>query len=374
MSKDFTHILQAISNETEDVDFKFLANNFNLTGKDKNTTKVIGSANQGVREINSAWSAHDNVQRPTIVQAANAIPLRVKNIKENPNSVVSGTLISNSSVDNKMIRNLKGVGETTTDVMLDIKYMGTNSLQVLMDTNFEDVIKKASVEFNSEKAAAKTYLHLRSTLSTFEQERIMDSRIHEQVFGLTTAATQKLSKNLDILAPTKDMNLKESREYFKTLNDVRGKVKVVNGELKFESSIGKYVKKGENILNTKGYSDALTPFASKMTDGVFSFNYYNEEGLKLTDSEISKIINKEKDLLLKGRDHLKGNQAESSVIIEDILKRNKIKGQYAIEDISALGYAKTMTGGAEKGMTDIVYATTGQHNEKIKKVFEELGV
>lgn len=337
------------------------------------------------RELNYAMAGFDNLQRPTIAQLGNAIPLSVDKInesiksgainKENAAKVISGNILSSSLTDKKNYRNLVGVGETTTGVMLDVKYMTTNSLQVLMDNNFEKVINNASVDLQIEKKKlATTYMQLRDSISTFEQERIMDSRIAEATAGLVTARTQKLGKGFDI-TNTGDISKKEELKKLQMFTNARGKVYIdkKTNELVYKSSDGKLVKRGEKILDIKGHDGSLSPFAAKVDHGVFNFKFYNEEDIKVTDENISKIINKHKDLFFNSNGEFIKDKRQQSSIIEGLLQKQGIKGQYVIEDISALGYAKTMSG-SEKGMTDILFATTGKYNKNIKNVFSKLDV
>ena len=109
-----------------------------------------------------------------------------------------------------------------------------------------------------------------------------------------------------------------------------------------------------------------------MNEGVFNFNFYNSNGMKLKDSEINKIINENKSAFIKNNKLI--DKELLPVVLEKVLHEHGIKGQYVIEDVAALGYAKTMSSGSEKGMTDILYATTGRYNEHVKKVFENIGV
>lgn len=107
-----------------------------------------------------------------------------------------------------------------------------------------------------------------------------------------------------------------------------------------------------------------------MHHGVFNFNFYESDGTKLKDSDINKIIQKNLSLFVDGNNKPL-TQAEMAANLEKLLSKKDIRGQYAIEDVSAMGYVKTMTSGAEKGMTDIVYASTGSYNKKVKQFFEK---
>ncbi|MGL4877963.1 hypothetical protein [Paraclostridium dentum] len=374
--KNMQHILDAIADKGNvSDDFVKLIEDISFTGQEKKVTNMIGYSNKGHRPTNSVFGVFDNTQRPPITQSGNAMLLRVNdidNIKLGKTRILAGNLISSASMDNKLMRDVAGVGLATTDVMMDVSYVNSNALQVLMDTNFKKVISQKA-EDAANDSTERAYKYIRNSLSTFEQERIMNSRAHEAAFGLRTANTQKLSKNLDIAKPMREMNLNQATEFKELLLNHRGDFKIVNGEIDFTSSVGTYLKRGEAILKTSGFAGMDTPFSSKMSDGVFNFNFYKSDGTKLKDKEISKIINQNKSMFMKDNQLL--NKEEMINTLENLLaNKYSAKGQYAIEDIAALGYAKTMTGGAEKGMTDIVYATTGKYDPKVKKVFQDLNV
>ena len=372
MVKDIFHILDIIGeNGNTTADFKEVIKSLGFTGQEKKVSNAI-AYDGDTRPTNSTFGSFDNAQRPPITQSGNAKFLREADLKNANSNVIAGNLITTAATDRKTMRSFAGVGNATTDVMLDTYYVGTNALQVLMSSNFDKVIEEASVEFGSEEAAKKAYAYIKNTVSTFEQERIMDSRIHESIYGLQSASTQKLSKNIDIYSIAKELEDKELKKQFDLITKHRGNFSLVNGEIKFTSSIGTYVKRGEGTLKSKGFADIVSSFSSKMQEGVFNFNFYNANGMKLKDSEISKIINENKDAFI--RDGKLINKKFLPSILENILEEKGIRGQYVIEDIAALGYAKTMTSGAEKGMTDILYATTGRYNKNIKKAFTNMGM
>lgn len=373
--KDLNHILNIIADSGNVTsDFKASIKNLSFTGQEKKVSNAIGYA-EGSRPTNSTFGVFDNVQRPPITQSGNAQFLRVNDLdkaKAGKVDILSGNLISSAAMDKKTMREIAGVGKATTDVMLNTYYAGTSALQVLMNSNFNDVIENATAEYGSAEAAAKVYEHIKSTISTFEQERVMDSRTHEAIYGLQTARTQKLSKNIDIFSIVKELDNNDIKKQFDLITKHRGNFSLENGEIKFQSSVGTYVKRGEGTLKSKGFADLVSSFSSKMNEGVFNFNFYNSNGMKLRDSEINKIINENKSAFIKNNKLI--DKELLPVALEKVLHEHGIKGQYVIEDVAALGYAKTMSSGSEKGMTDILYATTGRYNEHVKKVFENIGV
>ena len=352
-----------VSNE-----FAFLTKELGFTGQEKKTSALIGI--RGYRPGNSTFSIFDNSQRPPITQSGNALQLRVDDIKKSKLGITAGNTLSSDIMDKRTMRNYFGLGKTTTDVMMDTTYVSSNALQVLIDNNFAKVMKDSNVDEKTKDIEKKAYNYIRNSISTFEQERIIDSRVHEAAYGLRTASTQKLSKNYDVSALLNELVGNDLKKQQEALLNYRGNFEFKNGELVFNSSPGKLVSRGESAVKWKGFAERNVDFASKMHHGVFNFNFYESDGTKLRDEDINKIIRKNLSKFLD-KNNQPLTQAEMAAKLEKILSKKGITGQYAIEDISAMGYVKTMTSGAEKGMTDIVYASTGSYNNKIKQFFKE---
>lgn len=376
IAKDIFHILDVVKdNGKVDKDFReVLKNVLGFTGQEKKVSGLIAYEGSE-RPTNSTFGSFDNTQRPPITQSGNAKFLRIDDIdnaRKGKANVIAGNIISSASTDRKIMREFTGVGKATTDVMLDTYYVSTNALKVLTASNFDDVIEKATVEYGTEEAVKNAYKYIRDSVSTFEQERIMDSRIHESIYGLQSAATQKLSKGTDIVSIVQDLEDGDLKKQMDLIGKHRGHFKIEGDDIIYKSSIGRYVRRGEGTIKSKGFADLTTSFSSKVRDGVFNFNYYNSNGMKLKDSEINKIIKQNKNKFM-----VDGKFVEKELfgsILDSILEESNIVGQYAIEDIAALGYAKTMTSGAEKGMTDILYATTGRYNKYVEKVFKNINM
>lgn len=372
LAKNISFVLDAINEgKNTDASFKYLSKQLGLTGSEKRVSELMGVV--GYRPGNSTFSIHDNNQRPPITQSGNALQLRIDEIKKSKFNIAPGNAISSDMMDLRTMREYHGIGRTTTDVMMDITYVNSSALQTLIDSNFEKVINNSSVDKHARKMKEKAYDYVRNSVSTFEQERVIDSRVHESAFGLRTANTQKLSKGYDIVSLTRELEGSDYEKQVSALLDYRGNFVITkSGELRYNSSHGKLVKRGESVVKWKGFGDINNSFASKMDNGVFNFNFYESDGTKLKDNEINKIV-KENKALFFDENNKPLTQYEMANKLEEILAKRNIKGQYAIEDISAIGYAKTMTAGAEKGMTDIVYATTGSYDANVRKFFEKTG-
>lgn len=368
--KNIGFILEKIRNDGNITkEFAYLSEGLGFTGQEKKVSKFIGV--KGYRPINSTLSIFDNAQRPPVTQSGNALQLRIDDIKKSKTGITPGNIISSDMMDARTMRYYHGLGNTTTDVMMDTTYVSNNALQIILDNNFKKVIEDANVDEKTKNIQKRAYDYIRNSISTFEQERVIDSRVHEEAFGLKTAATQKLSKNYDTNILLNELSENDLKKQQDALLNYRGTFEVKEGKIIYSSSPGKLVNRGESAVKWKGFADRNADFTSKMHYGVFNFNFYESDGTKLRDEDINKIINKNSSLFFNKDKPL--TQAEMVAKLEDLLSKKNIIGQYAIEDVSAIGYVKTMTSGVEKGMTDILYTSTGSYNKKVKQFFKETG-
>lgn len=377
MVKDFPHILEAIIKHDGYIAQEVIDIFNNKLSFTAHATKKNGAiAYEGTdRPHNSTFGIFDNTQRPTITQAGNSKFLRMDEdttefLKRK--NVWMGNVVETSYTAKKTYRDFYGIGKATTDVMLDTYYAGTQALKVIMDSNFEKVMKESTIKFQTEETAEQVYKYIRDTVSTFEQERIMDSRIFEQIYGLQSAQVQKLSKGIDIKSISKDLTEEELEQQKKFIGKHLGDIIFTdNGDVVYESSIGTHIKRGQGTIKSKGFADLTASFSSKVKDGVFNHYYYNSAGMKLSDRDINKIIQENKDKFMENGKFV--DKHAFRLRLDELLESKSIYGQYVIEDMNALGYAKTMTSGSEKGMTDILYATTGKYDAEVRKVFENIG-
>ena len=370
--KNMKFVLEAISSGGNvDNNFKTLIKDLGFTGQEKKVSDTYGV--YGSRPGNSTLFLHDNIQRPTVTQSGNALELRVDDIKKSKFNIKAGNTITSKMMNKRTFGESELIGKTATDVMMDITYVDSSALQTLLDSNFKKVIEASNVDAHTQEMKKRAYKYVKESISTFEQERILDSRVHEAAFGLKTASTQKFSKTFDIVNIMNNLDEKNFDKQLKALVNFRGSFELNEaGDLIYKSSKGKLLKRGEEAFKWEGFAGLNNSFVSKMHNGVFNFNYYNENGVKLNEKEINKIIKENKSLFFD-KNNKPLTQLEMANKLEKALEKKGIKGQFAIEDISALGYAKTMTSGVEKGMTDIVYAATGSYDKNVKAFFQETG-
>lgn len=374
LSKNIGHILQMVGKHAKvDGTVKQMIEQISMTTNDKQMSSMIGIL--GNMSTFSPQAFIDNLQRPPILAAGNAIPIRAEAIKKLEgefSGVLSGNLISTAEIDKKTMRYVAGVGETTTDVMMDIAYVSTNALEIIKDNNVNKVLANNTVE-NKYKEHLITMFEKMANMNTYEQERHMDARIAEKLYGIMPAKIQNISASKDIVGALKAMNLDEADKQLKQIIEVNGDIFFdKEGKLVYKKAIGKEVRRGESVLKVMGFNNSLETISPNMQHGIFTHRYQKSNGMILTDEEISNILNNHKNSFIDKNGKVI-NKLEAMSTLERILQNNySAKGVYRIEDINAAGYIKPTTSSAEKGMTNLNYVKTGQFDSKIKQFFKKI--
>lgn len=246
--KNMKFVLEAISSGGNvDNNFKTLIKDLGFTGQEKKVSDTYGV--YGSRPGNSTLFLHDNIQRPTVTQSGNALELRVDDIKKSKFNIKAGNTITSKMMDKRTFGKSELIGKTATDVMMDITYVDSSALQTLLDSNFKKVIEASNVDVHTQEMKKRAYKYVKESISTFEQERILDSRVHEAAFGLKTASTQKFSKTFDIVSIMNNLDEKNFDKQLKALVNFRGSFELNEaGDLMYKSSKGKLLKRGEEAF------------------------------------------------------------------------------------------------------------------------------
>ena len=234
-------IIKSGGNVSED--FDFLTTGLIFGGQEKKVREDL-VATRGYRPSNSTFGTFDNVQRPPITQSGNAYKLRTENLT--PEQI--GNVITSKSMEIRTMDELKAIGKVTTDTMMNVTYIDTNSLNILIDNNFNEILNNNTIENNTKKQLIKSYNFVRSNINTFEQERAIDARVHEQRYGLKSNQIQKLSSSNEFLSVLDDMKTEEYIKQRDTILDYTGKFIETDKGLMYQPSHGKLVKRGESIL------------------------------------------------------------------------------------------------------------------------------
>lgn len=350
----------------------------NFSAKENQVAELV--AHIGERYLGSAATAFDNNARPVIAQSGRGFYIRTsdvdKAIKEAPSQQVlfKGSLFNTDSSKNEMFRNVNGIGETTTNVSFRRRFVGSTSLKVILDTNYDKVLEQAKVENMTVNQINKLYAQLYDSINTFEQERHIDSRVFENTFG-RAADIQRLSIGADIMKPIESKTIinEQEADYYKKLINMIGDISLEDGQLVYKKDVGKLVQKGDKLIEYASYGDTTKAWTSKIHNGVLNYGFFSDTSkLQLNEEDITKIINKNKDLFMDDNNNLLDSTKLRSNLIK-LLEKEGFTSQYFVEDVNRIGYAKLMDDEVEKGMTKVDYVKLGAVDEKVAGFFTEIG-
>lgn len=376
LQKNLPHVLEimAIKAGVNGTEVGELIKQISFTTNDKKMSKLTGIV--GDMPLFAPQAALDNIQRPPVLSAGNAIPIRMENVQKlqaEGSGVLAGNLISSASIDKATMRHVAGVGETTTDVMMDIAYVSTNALDIMKENHMAKVLNKNNVDDNYKERMTSMFAKL-SKVNTYEQERHLDGRIAERLYGLMSAKVQNISASKDIVSAVNMMDLEDASKQIDDIVNLKGNITIDQaGVLSYKSATGKFVKRGDDVVKILGFGDTLETISPNMQNGIFLHKYVKSNGMVLTDSEISNILNKNKSLFLK--DGVLDNKITTTSILDDIIQKEySASGVYRIQDISAAGFIKPTTSSTEKGMTNLNYVKTGTLDKNVDKFFKSIGM
>ena len=370
--KNMPHLLEilGVKANVQGTEVEEVLKQLSFTGNVKQSSSMIGVL--GDMPLFSPHAALSNLQRPPILAAGNAIPLRTDAVRKLEGSgVLAGNIISTASTDKATMRYVAGVGETTTDVMMNIAYVSTDALDVIRTNNIDRVLAtKADVDSNYKARMNSMF----AKLNTYEQERHMDGRIAEKLYGLMPSKVQNISASKDIASAIELMTEQEAKAQADLLIGLRGSVTIdKSGQLSYKSATGKYVKRGDAIVQTLGFGDKLEAISPKVQQGVFTHKFMKSNGMALTDEEITKIINQNKSVFMENGKLVSNTNA--TIKLSNLLEsKYEATGLYRIQDISAAGYIKPTTSSAEKGMTNLNYIKTGTLDKNVDNFFKSIGM
>lgn len=373
LAKNLPHVLEIMATKAgvNNTEVGELIKQISFTTNDKQMSSMTGII--GDMPLFAPQAALDNIQRPPVLAAGNAIPIRMENVKklqEEGSGVLAGNLISSASIDKATMRHVAGVGETTTDVMMDVAYVSTNALDIMKDNHMSKVLNKTGVDENYKKHMVAMF----SKMNTYEQERHLDGRIAERLYGLMPAKVQNISASKDIVSAIEMMGLEDARKQIDDIVNLKGNITIDKaGMLSYKSATGKFVKRGDDVVKILGFNDTLETISPNMQNGIFLHKYVKSNGMVLTDSEITNILNKNKDLFLKNG--VLDDKITMTSVLDNILnKEYSASGIYRIQDVSAAGFIKPTTSSTEKGMTNLNYVKTGALNKNVDNFFKDIGM
>lgn len=349
--------------------------NVNFSEKEGKVTKLTGRGGSGSLS-GGALNEFDNLQRPVIGTAGQGKLIKEsdidKAIRNTDGLLLKGPIADMDSTHNQIFRKVYGIGNTTTDITYRTAYVGNVGIQAILDLNANKVINEASIGNLTKVQKEKVYAHLYSMVNTFEQQKSIDSRVIENVYGEVSANVQRLSKSQDIIKSLDSSINKDNKEMYEELIRLTGNLEVIEGKLQYTSGVGKIVKRGDAIVNTAAYGGTSKAFASKMQNGVLNFNILSEtDNMRLSDSSVTDILNGNKEHFMENGEFVTGNKLKNRML--SLLEKKGLLGTFEIEDANLTTLPKFMDNSVEKSMVTMNYAKTGSINSNIKNFFSDIG-
>jgi hypothetical protein len=347
--------------------------NFSTKDKSKAGKDILMGAN--TRFHLGFLNPLDDNSRPVIGGAGNVFYLEEDKIKQAANKIagIKGYSQLFASDETQYINRAykEGIGQTVTSFTGRTAYVGEIGIRTIIKNNFDTVMNNNSVEFNSKEQREKIYNYLNSFVNTFEQAKVFSAEAFDEITGGTMAADkQVLCLSKDIVSAI-DFNDPEKVEKLNDLYSVKGKIiRAEDGTLAYISSNGKIVKHGDAIIPYSSYGGSESNWIVKLQKGVLGYEITDKEKNILSDEGISKLLNKHKNLF-EGIDP--NDEITMNKVFEDVLRKEKLKANFVVEDINKTTLPKILINDAEKSMNHMAYMRIGTVNDKIAGVLTAYG-
>ena len=364
-------ILQGLAEQTGDENIQRLASGLTIGTKGKGKLQKGKMMGSNLRFETGAMNAFENLGRPVVDGSGNVKFIPSRQIEEAAEKVkglfYEGALFESSASERINRKIVDGVGEISTGWTSRTAYVGEIGLKTIINNNFDTVMKNNTVRKMEKEQKENIYNMLNAYLNTFEQQKVLNARSFDAVTqGRMSANVVKLSSAKDIVNVVKD---EKYAAKYQRLMDLMGNIEMSpEGIINYKSSVGEIVKYGETIVPFASYGGDAERWTSKMNRGLLSFQVTNKQGVKLTDEQISAVLNQNKGLF-KNIDM--NDRAQ-------VLKAfNKSLGDYevnfAVEDINRMTLPKILANDSEKAMNHILYAKTGSVDSRVARVFKAYG-
>ena len=361
-------IARDIAEVTGTDDARYIASGLTIGTKGKGKLehgKLMGS---NMRYQVGAMNVFEDLGRPVVDGAGNIKFMRSNQIKDAMNVVKAnfyeGALLETSFTDQMNRRILDGVGEVVTGFSSRTAYVGQVGIKTIIENNFDTVMKNNSIEKLTQDQKKNIYDMIHAYVNTFEQEKVFDARAFDAVTGGTMSAnTIKLSSAKDFVNVLKEDKYLDKYE---RLLRLMGDVEITpEGVINYKSAAGEIVKRGETIIPYASFGGGAENWTTKMDRSLLTFQVTNKQNIKLTDSEISEVLNKNKHLF-KGVDFSDKGQVLHAM--KNALEDYEIN--FAVEDVNRMQLPKILVNDSEKSMNHILYAKTGTIDKRVAQVFK----
>ena len=365
------NILQALAKPGSDIEY--IVKNLNTGTKEKSKFgkgKMMGG---NIRFETGVLNTFENLGRPPVYGSGNVYYLAAENIENVTKNALGtfyeGALFESARTNEINKRMISGVGNITTGFSSKTAYIGQKGITDLIKENYNDIINSTLLENVVKEKKDNVYNMLYATVNTFEQQKVFSARVFDQLTnGSMAANTQKLSGSKDLIgAITNESDLRKYERLWNLLGDITIDP---DGIIEYKSAVGEIVKRGETIIPIAGYGGAKSNWTSKLERGVLNFSVKSQEGVKLTDAQISKILNENKEMF-KGIDFSK--KEEAFKVFEDIFTKQGYDTAYFVEDINKMTLPKILVNQSEKSMNHLTYAKIGSLDENVANVLRAYG-
>lgn len=367
------NILEALAKPGSDV--AYIASNLNTATKDKSKFgkgKMMGG---NIRFETGVLNTFENLGRPPVYGSGNVYYLAAENIK-NVTEKALGTFYEGALFESDMTneinkRAVAGVGDITTAFSSKTAYLGQKGITDLISENYDDIIRSNNNSISHLGKAQKenVYNMLYSVVNTFEQQKVFSARMFDELTnGSMPANVKRLSGSKDLIGAI--TNESDARKYERLWN-LLGDITIdPDGVIEYKSAAGEIVKRGETIIPIAGYGGAKSNWTSNLDRGVLNFSVKTPEGVKLTDKQISDILNQNKDAF-KGVNF--SNKEEAFKVFEDIFTKHNYDTAYFVEDINKITLPKILINQSEKSMNHLAYAKIGSIDKNVANVLRAYG-
>lgn len=289
-----TPLMRYIGEFADDKMVRHFATNFTTRNKDTHLTEGKGAVGSYVM---GAGTAYENLARPPVTQVQNLHYYDKGEVeaalKQDPNlaNVRTGALITTKRTRAMMTDRFdETTGKTYTSTVTS-KYasVDTASLRKLIVEEAkgnDNAFRKKAMELGAvgdeidEVAAELKQRAMNANL--YEQEIVIDSRLHDVVMNKMDIQTIGSHKELELLHENElitNQNIQRAKKLRLQID--------ANGHVSY--SPGLAVQEGELLLRAKGYAGASQPYVSKYR-GKFKGGYFNGLGMLVDEATLNSQI------------------------------------------------------------------------------------
>ena len=368
IADDYFKIIAAVTNAaTPDTnsDVRFVANNINYGSKDKSKFSKGDGMGANTRYQTGMMNTWDNEGRPVHTSAGHAYFLAaeaIESVQEKSIGTFYKGALFESFQDKQINYKTKASGDLASTFTGRTLYTGQAGIEAMIKNNMDRVLKENDWDFITAEKKANVYGMLHALVNTFEQQKVYNAKtFHELTGGAFAASYQKLSNGKDIV------NVADVDDgLYKRLYNLLGDIEITpDDQIKYTSKVGDVLNHGEVAASFAKFGGGKSNWVNKQFHGLLEFTVREEEGVRLTDEKISKILTKHignfKSIDVKDKDAL----IKTAL---DIFEKEHLAANFTIEDINKTSLPKILINESEKSMNHMLMNRMGSLNENVKRV------